>query len=292
VAYIVPFIIIAAVALGMLFTCEDTPTGKWSDRHLDSIDTPSSTTPFNSVVEDHEKSDRLPSGLATPMSARSVHNVDEKIKESASDSEAQVNDSTGRGQMTIQEEVVVAPTWREALQVTLSLSTVALAINYACSFGAELALDGTLGSFYAANFPRLGQTESGRWAAMFGLLNVVTRPLGGFVSDIIYRHTDSVWAKKLWMNFLSVITGAFLIAIGLTNPKSEATMFGLTAGMAFFLEAGNGANFAIVPHVHPYANGSFIPYLATSHPENTDSRDCRYCVGRGRCFGESRRHHL
>lgn len=32
-------------------------------------------------------------------------------------------------------------------------------------------------------------------------------------------------------------------------------MFGLIAGMAFFLEAGNGANFALVPHVHPHANG-------------------------------------
>jgi NNP family nitrate/nitrite transporter-like MFS transporter len=32
-------------------------------------------------------------------------------------------------------------------------------------------------------------------------------------------------------------------------------MFGLIAGMAFFLEAGNGANFSLVPHVHPHANG-------------------------------------
>lgn len=32
-------------------------------------------------------------------------------------------------------------------------------------------------------------------------------------------------------------------------------MFGLIAGMAVFLEAGNGANFALVPHVHPHASG-------------------------------------
>jgi NNP family nitrate/nitrite transporter-like MFS transporter len=25
--------------------------------------------------------------------------------------------------------------------------------------------------------------------------------------------------------------------------------------MAIFLEAGNGANFSLVPHVHPHANG-------------------------------------
>lgn len=250
VAYIVPFIIITAVALGMLFTCDDTPTGKWSERHLGGIDTPSSTTPLKSAV--------VPSGLASPMSARSTHNINEKIQETRSDSEA---DRTVRGQVILREELIVAPTWREAYQVTFSLSTMALAANYACTFGAELALDGTLGSFYSASFLHLGQTESGRWAAMFGLLNIVTRPLGGFVSDLIYRHTDSVWAKKIWMNFLCVVTGAFLIAIGLANPESEATMFGLTAGMAFFLEAGNGANFAIVPHVYPFANGSFHPIL-------------------------------
>merc|ERR1712098_960088 len=29
----------------------------------------------------------------------------------------------------------------------------------------------------------------------------------------------------------------------------------LVPGMAFFLEAGNGANFGLVPHVFPHANG-------------------------------------
>ena len=32
-------------------------------------------------------------------------------------------------------------------------------------------------------------------------------------------------------------------------------MIGLVALMALFLEAGNGANFALIPHVHPRANG-------------------------------------
>ena len=30
---------------------------------------------------------------------------------------------------------------------------------------------------------------------------------------------------------------------------------GLVSLMAVFLEAGNGANFSLVPHVHPHANG-------------------------------------
>lgn len=51
------------------------------------------------------------------------------------------------------------------------------------------------------------------------------------------------------------MTGVFLIIIGVTDSKDKSTLFGLVAGMAFFLEAGNGANFAYVPHVHPQANG-------------------------------------
>lgn len=121
--------------------------------------------------------------------------------------------------------------------------------------GSELAINSILGAYYYANFHRLGQTESGNWAAMFGLLNVVLRPAGGFIADRLYHATASIWPKKLLVHFLGIIMGVFEIAIGLTNPHKQSTMFGLFAGLAFFLEAGNGANFAVVPHVHPYANG-------------------------------------
>ena len=33
VSFVVPFILISAIALGMLLFCEDTPTGAWADRH-------------------------------------------------------------------------------------------------------------------------------------------------------------------------------------------------------------------------------------------------------------------
>ena len=90
---------------------------------------------------------------------------------------------------------------------------------------------------------------------MFGLLNVAFRPLGGVIADIIYNKTHSVWAKKIWLHALGLLTGCFLLAIGLVDSRDESTMFGLIAGMAFFMEAGNGANFALVPHVSPQANG-------------------------------------
>lgn len=156
---------------------------------------------------------------------------------------------------TAEGEVVVAPTMKEGLAVLCSLQTLALAAPYACSFGGELAINSIIGSYYLKNFPHLGQTGSGRWAAMFGLLNVFFRPLGGVVADIIYKYTGSVWGKKIWIVFCGVTMGCFELAIGLLNPHHEATMFGLIAGLAVFMDAANGANFAVVPHVHPFANG-------------------------------------
>lgn len=239
VAYVVPFIIITAVALGMLFTCEDTPTGKWSQRHLMGPDT-ATTTPNPELNDDAIFS----SGATTP---KTMH---EKVQPGP-DTEAQVDSSKGG----VLDELVVTPTWKETLQVVFSLPTLSLAVMYACTFGAELSFDSFLGSYYSLNFHTMGQTKSGQWAAMFGLLNVVCRPLGGYIADIIYRHTKSVWAKKILLTFLTIVTGGFLLAIGLTNPTSQSTMFGLVAGLAFFLEAANGANFALVPHVYPFANG-------------------------------------
>ncbi|KAG7114914.1 Nitrate transporter like protein [Verticillium longisporum] len=106
------------------------------------------------------------------------------------------------------------------------------------------------------NFPSLGQTGASNWAAMFGFLNVVTRPLGGIVGDVLYHFgKQNLWLKKGWVSFCGIMTGLLLILIGRLNPHDEATMFGLIFLMAVFHEAGNGANFALVPHVHPQANG-------------------------------------
>lgn len=260
VAFIVPFIIIAAVALGMMLLCDDTPTGKWSDRHLFTDNSPAITR-TTSIVQTRRVDKALqPTVVSETDEVAKKEKEEQKRSNSDSDLEGQSGDE---GEIVgIREEMVIAPTLKEAMRVIFSLSTLSLAATYLCSFGGELTINSILGSYYAGNFKALGQTGSGRWAAMFGLLNVVFRPLGGFISDILY-HTShrSVWAKKIWLTFLIIVNGAFLLAIGLLNPKAESTMFGLVSGLAFFLEAANGANFSVVPHVHPYANGKLFFYL-------------------------------
>lgn len=251
VAYVIPFIIITFVALCMLFLCEDTPTGKWSERHLWAKESNGTTVASDGNIVDIN-SGAFTSGMTTPHNAATI-DIEKKGAQTPQISDA---DTSTIGQMDLfKQDTVVSPTRREALSVALSLSTMALAIPYACSFGSELAVNSILGSYYTENFPNMGQTESGQWAAMFGLLNVVFRPAGGLFGDLVYQYTDKVWSKKLLITFLGVSMGAFQLAIGLSNPSTEAAMFGLIAGLAFFLEASNGANFALVPHVHPFANG-------------------------------------
>lgn len=255
IAYIVPFIIITVIALCMLFLCEDTPTGKWSERHLWTKDSNGLASPSDGNIVDINTG-TFSSGMTTPHNAATI----DAEKKDAQSPQILDRDASAMGQIDIfKQETVVAPTRREVLNVTLSLSTMAVAIPYACSFGSELAINSILGSYYAESFPHMGQTETGQWAAMFGLLNVVFRPAGGLIGDLVYWYTDSVWSKKLWLAFLGMLMGAFQLAIGLSNPSTQSSMFGLVAGLAFFLEASNGANFALVPHVHPFANGMLSP---------------------------------
>ncbi|KAL8733925.1 MAG: hypothetical protein Q9181_003400 [Wetmoreana brouardii] len=258
VTFIVPFICIVVTAIALLVFCPDTPTGKWSERHLAAQQNLASHGISGAVVDvPGELTDRATTGTDSPSNASSEEKKlgFEAVEPKQPDGfahEAQI----GEQQMldTARGEIVVKPSFREALPVIFSAQTLVQGGGYFCSFGAELAINSILGSYYVKNFPALKQRGSGNWAAMFGLLNVVFRPLGGVISDFIYPRAG-VWGKKFLIHFLAIITGAFLIAIGLTDPHDKSTMFGLVAGMAFFLEAGNGANFSLVPHVHPHANG-------------------------------------
>ncbi len=259
VAFIVPFILITATAIAMLVLCPDTPTGKWSERHLHAEQNLASHGITGDVVdvpgEITGKSTSSP-GTESPSTNSEKDKMQfvatGKRDGSVGDHEAQI----GEQQMldTARGEMVVKPTFGEAMKVIFSMQTLVLAFGYFNSFGGELAINSILGAYYVKNFPRLGQTGAGNWASMFGLLNVFFRPLGGVVSDLIYPRTG-VWGKKWLIHVYGIISGAFLIAIGLIDPKNQSMMFGLIAGMAFFMEGGNGANFSLVPHVHPFANG-------------------------------------
>lgn len=260
VAFVVPGIVILTVAAGLLLLCDDTPVGKWSERHNVAQTNLAAHGVQATIVERPQggiadKPASESSGTASPPGGEKMQydaTGDRKMS-GHNDHEAQLTEQqmldTARG------EIIIKPSAMQMVKVMFAPQTLVQAFCYFCSFGAELAINSILGTYYQKNFKQLGQTTSGQWAAMFGLLNVVTRPLGGIIADILFRRFRTVWAKKVWIHTLGVITGVLLIVIGVTDPHNTSTMFGLIACMAIFLEAGNGANFALVPHVLPHANG-------------------------------------
>lgn len=281
VAFIVPFILIVTFALGMIFLCEDTPNGPWENRHNMIHQVPSNKTSDGEIVDITGKFTDI------PIELKSINTSENSLEESTKGLEY---NSTGEdSELAIQNEIVRRPTMKEAIRVIFSWQCLLLCAPYACSFGGELAINSILGAYYLTNFPYLGQTKSGRWAAMFGLLNFVCRPIGGIIADVLYKHTKSVQVKKFWMVFCGCAQGVMCLAIGLINPRSEATMFGLVAGLAFFMDASNGANFAIVPHIHPFANGKSLDILL-SFQWTQKLILLRYYLRRGRCSGKSWRH--
>jgi NNP family nitrate/nitrite transporter-like MFS transporter len=255
VSFIVPGILIVFVAFCLLFLCEDTPTGRWADRFAVAEESLRHSATGVVAVPGH-LGDRPPT--ASEKGAESEEEKPHGWKDNEHQETDQAMVETARG------EVVQKPSAKEMASVILSPQTVVTAACYFCTFGAELAINSILGNYYMKNFPALGLQQTGNWAAMFGLLNGITRPLGGYVSDLAYKRTHSVWAKKAVLHTYGILTGIFLIVIGVLDPKDQATMFGLVAGMAFFLEGGNGADFGLVPHVHPYANGVVSGFTGAS----------------------------
>ncbi|KAH6660142.1 nitrate transporter [Truncatella angustata] len=258
VTFIVPLIIVLATALGMILLCPDTPTGKWSERHLhaeENLHQHGVETPTGGVVDvPGVVVDKVPSNVTSPSSVDKEKERHEHKSEKHWDHEAAL--SKDEMLETAKGEIVNKPTFKEGLRVLLSLQTAFHVSTYFCSFGGELAINSILSAYYVKNFPALGQTNASNWAAMFGFLNFVTRPLGGMISDIVYRATGrNLWAKKIWILVCGCVTGVLLIIVGRVDSHNQSTMFGLIALMAIFLEAGNGANFSLVPHVHPHANG-------------------------------------
>ncbi|KAG4029905.1 hypothetical protein MFRU_014g01980 [Monilinia fructicola] len=275
VSFIVPFILITTTAISMLIFCPDTPTGKWSQRHLTvqqnlQVHGINNHQPSNNIVSiPGSITDRKPNDTNTPINptsrSNSIFSNEKYLEEEAQIASAKhtktspyPNETSLPSQETLtiaHGEIIHSPSLRSSLPLILSPQTLLVSSCYFCTFGAELAINSILGAYYLHNFPTLGETGSGRHASTFGLLNVVFRPLGGMLSDLLYHRTHNIQTKKLHLLALCLLTSALLLAIGLTDPQTPATMFALVACMGLFLEAGNGANFALVPHVYPSANG-------------------------------------
>lgn len=117
-----------------------------------------------------------------------------------------------------------------------------LNLAYFATFGSELAVVSMLPLFFFDTFSSAGlsQAEAGLLASGFAFMNLVARPFGGLVSDKFGRKTT------LMILMVGLICGYMVLSQVNSSwwiPAAVlATMF-----CSFFVQAGEGAVFAIVP---------------------------------------------
>lgn len=224
---ILPTILLLVAAAGALFLCEDIPLGDWKDRHLVAA-AGSGTGEQTSSTEEKESSEGRPSTPSGKVGLEKGQGVGQEGDQTVG-SYAYEDGSHPQHQGHTHMEVVEKPSLRTALPLIFSWQALMLALPYACSFGGELAVNSILSSWYLQHFAHLGwsQTHSGQVAAIFGLLNVVTRPAGGFLADFIYSKVPSgygVQSKKYWYMFLVFMQGELQTQGKKKNPPCILTL--------------------------------------------------------------------
>jgi NNP family nitrate/nitrite transporter-like MFS transporter len=230
-AFFVPFALIMTTAFFLVLLCPDTPVGKWADRGKAVEENLRAEHQAGHVVA-HSGIDHHAPRRESHVSHTASAEKDEKFSGSNVDVETKAGEVV-EVDAEYTHEVIQKPSFKEMAKIVISPQTLVLMACYFNSFGSELSINAILGAYYLKNFPKLGQTSSGRWAAMFGILNIYGRPVGGIVSDLLYKYTGgNLWAKKAWIHTLGITMGVFMLAIGFTNPHQLHTMIGLVAGLA------------------------------------------------------------
>jgi len=121
-------------------------------------------------------------------------------------------------------------------------SVAALNTTYFANFGAELAVVSMLPTFFQEVW-KLSPEKAGLIAASFAFVNLVARPLGGYISD---RMSSRKTIMLVYM--LGISCGFFLM--GLMNsrwPLAIATVVTILCSM--FVQGAEGATFGIIPAI-------------------------------------------
>ncbi|WP_019673367.1 NarK family nitrate/nitrite MFS transporter [Psychrobacter lutiphocae] len=124
-----------------------------------------------------------------------------------------------------------------------------LNILYFATFGSELAVVSMLPLFYQETFD-LSIVAAGLLASSYAFMNLMSRPGGGWLSDRFGRKTT------LLILTAGLAAGYFLMGIVDSGwPIAMALL--ITMFCSFFVQAGEGAVFAVIPLIKRSMTGQF-----------------------------------
>ncbi len=127
-------------------------------------------------------------------------------------------------------------------------SVAILSVAYLCCFGSELAVVSMLPTFFADGWD-LGPAMAGAIASAFAFMNLVARPAGGLLSDLL-------GSRRRTLLVLLVGLSAGYACMGLLGPAWPLPLaVVVTMACSFFVQSSEGAVYAIVPLVKRRVSG-------------------------------------
>ncbi|WP_308367331.1 MULTISPECIES: NarK family nitrate/nitrite MFS transporter [unclassified Microbulbifer] len=115
-----------------------------------------------------------------------------------------------------------------------------LDLAYFVTFGSELAVVSMLPLFFLETFSGVSAVEAGLLASGFAFMNLVSRPTGGHFSDKLGR-------RRSLMFLISGLAVGYLVLSQIDSGWWISLAVLATMACSFFVQAGEGAVFAIVP---------------------------------------------
>lgn len=112
--------------------------------------------------------------------------------------------------------------------------------SYFVTFGSELAVVSMLPLFFLETFSGLDPVKAGLLGSGFAFMNLVARPTGGWLSDKVGR-------RKALMFLIGGLAVGYFVLGQITSSWWIPTAVVATMACSFFVQAGEGAVFAIVP---------------------------------------------
>lgn len=123
-----------------------------------------------------------------------------------------------------------------------------LELAYAVSFGSELAVVSMLPEFFEHTF-NLSHQIAGPVAATYPLMNLISRPAGGLISD---KLGSRKWALTL---MIAGVGAGYMVMSQIQPGLPLPIAILLTMGCAFFVFGGAGATFGIAPLIQRRVTG-------------------------------------
>jgi MFS transporter, NNP family, nitrate/nitrite transporter len=117
-----------------------------------------------------------------------------------------------------------------------------LDVAYFVTFGSELAVVSMLPLFFLDTFSSLSAVQAGLLASGFAFMNLVARPTGGWMSDKFGR-------RKSLMIFVGGLAVGYFVLGQVDSGWYIPLAVIATMCCSFFVQAGEGSVFAIVPLV-------------------------------------------